>query len=359
MQHNLLAYFSLLHQKHADKLAILFFFFGFIFDSFTLGRIDDLSNILVLGLYLIILLTLTHLKPLWGDRKNKFLLKLNEYSPEISQFLMGSLLSAFTLFFFKSSSLSSSFFFMLFIVLILFLNELNFLGKFKVYFKDGVVQLCLTFYLILFVPTVIGRVHFLLFTLSLILSLLCAYIIDTKILKRIRFFDMRLTLIQLGLFSFLSSLYFFKLIPPVPLSVTYIGVFKDIKKIETPKLHYLASTTKPWWRFWEKGNQYFRWTQGEKVFVFAKIFAPRGFTETLTMEWSWLDKNKEWQVSDRVPLDLRGGRGKGFRGYSYKQNLSPNLYRVRILTHEDHELGRISINIIEEEDKRELKTFSL
>lgn len=71
----------------------------------------------------------------------------------------------------------------------------------------------------------------------------------------------------------------------------------------------------------------------------------------------WLkDSEDGWLTSDKIPLTITGGREQGFRGYSFKYNYQPGDWQVRIETENGLEIGRISLEI-EEDDNQEERDF--
>src|ERR1700728_4259098 len=110
----------------------LFFTAGFLFDVFTLRRIDDWLKLGFQVLFMAILayflsLQYRQVKPGW--RVPVLLAKIWPYQIEIVHFLFGSLLSAYAIFYFKSASATRSGVFLLLIVILMVLNELEFVRK--------------------------------------------------------------------------------------------------------------------------------------------------------------------------------------------------------------------------------------
>src|SRR4051812_41918523 len=95
-----------------------FFLAGFLFDVFSLGRVDDWLTLLQQAIYLLLCGTLVGVETLEQFRTvtpPRWLTRVWHYRLEATHFLLGSLLSSYTLFYFKSASLVSSIFFMSFL----------------------------------------------------------------------------------------------------------------------------------------------------------------------------------------------------------------------------------------------------
>jgi len=120
---------KILIQKNEQKLEISFFILGFLFDIMTLSSVDDTFGLVQQVLYLWIIGSFLYFDTLekaqlWQPQK--WLLKIWQYRSLILHFLLGSLLSLYSLFFIKSSSLFSSFIFILFLLALLVMNEMSF-----------------------------------------------------------------------------------------------------------------------------------------------------------------------------------------------------------------------------------------
>ena len=87
-------------------LSTLFFVGGFVFDTLTLNRIDQLYSILILTLHLSILALVIFVIN-YGDNKdikNRFLFKIYLWSFFVLQFSFGALLSGYIIFYTRSAS---------------------------------------------------------------------------------------------------------------------------------------------------------------------------------------------------------------------------------------------------------------
>jgi hypothetical protein len=54
-----------------------------------------------------------------------------------------------------------------------------------------------------------------------------------------------------------------------------------------------------------------------------------------------------WLTTDKHGYVLTGGRDGGYRGYTYKKNISPGEWRINVITDNELILGRIRFSIIE------------
>ena len=339
--------FKVLHEKYHAYLPAVFFASGFILDILTLGEVDDLSNMIILSLYLtlaIIILALEFLEIKTIETDKKWLKKAFEYRNDGFHFFLGALLSAFTLFYFKSSSISNSFFFMLIMMALLLLNETSLFQKKGIIIRSILIMLAVVSYLILMVPTLTGEANALIFALCIVMALafsgiafwaLSKNLTDKSIPLKNMFYP------QVSVLIVFVLLYWLKVLPPVPLSIKNIGVYYKIDKTEG---EYYAYTLHPTWKFWLSGDQNFKAREGDQIFVTANIFSPAGFKGKIYMRW--LKSTQDgWTTSDRIPIEIWGGRAKGFRGFAFKNNYTEGDWQVRVETDDGLEIGRLSFEV--------------
>jgi hypothetical protein len=335
-------------QTHERNLEIGFFLGGFVFDVFTLSSVDDPFSLVQQVIYLALIagLLVWELKiqvlqtPVMGFKS-----KVWQYRSLLLHFFLGSLLSVYSLFFIKSSSIFASFAFILALLSLLVLNEMSLVQKGKLHLKVSLFVLCLFSFFSLIVPTVLGFVGWFPFLVSLLLTALVIWglihhlqktIIDKKLLFQ------NLTGPGVAVLSLFTLFYFMGWVPPVPLSIKNIGIYHQVSVVEG---EYQLKYERDWWKFWQNGAQDFRALRGDQIIVFASITAPRRFDDQIIFHWSLYNKKKGWQTQDRIPITIKGGREKGFRGYGIKQNFTSGEWRVQVETTHGREIGRIYFDV--------------
>jgi hypothetical protein len=234
---------------------------------------------------------------------------------------MGALLNLYAIFYFKSSSLLVSFGFLGFLVIVLLANEVRRVKSLGLAFKFALLSLCLLSFFAYLIPVLVGSISLFLFLLSMLAGAvplaLAAWVVGRGSPARSTL-ARRQILVPLGcvLIGFLAF-YFFRLIPPVPLSIPFIGVYHQVERAGDI---YRLSHERPVWRFWHNGDQNFYAQPGDKVYVFFRIFSPARFSDQVQMRWQWKDPARGWVTHDTIPIRIVGGREQGFRGYGVKSN---------------------------------------
>src|SRR5258707_7274698 len=129
-----------------------------------------------------------------------------------------------------------------------------------------------------------------------------------------------LGLVVLGLLTF----YLCRLVPPVPLAIPFIGVYHTVERTQSG---YRLVHERPAWRWWHNGDQNFLAQQGDKVYVFFRIFSPTRFSDQVLMRWYLKDEARGWTLQDTIPIKILGGPAEGFRGYGFKTNYQPGEWK--------------------------------
>ena len=345
--------FKSYYERHERLVDIGFFAGGFLFDIATLSRVDSWLSIAQQVFYLTaIAAILLHMffdegkPPRQLEAMSTVKRWYFQYRTAAVHFLLGALLSLYTLFFFKSSSLLVSFAFLLFLLLLLLVNESKLFKAQGLSFKFALLSVCVLSFSAIVVPVFVGSIGVIVFLLSMLIGSIPLILIDRRIrlhapdgAQQVR--QQIFVPFSLVLIGFLT-LYFFKLIPPVPLSIPFIGVYHGVEKTEAG---YRLSHERPAWRFWQHGDQYFKAQPGDKIYVFFRIFSPARFSDQVTMRWYWKPKGSGWKLQDGIPIAIVGGRDQGFRGYGVKTNYQPGEWKVQVETTDGREIGRIYFDV--------------
>jgi len=339
---------KLYYGRNEGRVAAAFFIAGFIFDMLTVGRIDSWATIGQQAVYLAVITTaLLQMLVEHGEPPRQppaFVLKrwYYEYRNALVHFLMGALLNLYAIFYFKSSSLLVSFGFLGFLVILLLANEFRRVQSLGLSFKFALLALCFLSFSAYLVPVLVGSISLPLFLASMLIGcvpLAAAAWRVGRVVPAKAALVRRQILVPLGcvLIGFLTF-YFFRLIPPVPLSIPFIGVYHQVERAGDS---YRLTHERPVWRFWHNGDQNFYAQPGDKVYVFFRIFSPARFSDQVQMRWQWKDPARGWVTHDTIPIRIVGGREQGFRGYGVKSNYQPGDWKVQVETLDGREIGRV------------------
>jgi hypothetical protein len=159
------------------------------------------------------------------------------------------------------------------------------------------------------------------------------------------------------LFVLLLFFYFMNWIPPVPLSLKFGGMYYQVRKEGT--VYHLSLSKPSWYQLWKTSEDPVYFRPGQRVYCFTSVFAPADLKTQIFHHWQYYDQEQEhWVKKDRIGYSLTGGREGGYRGYTYKQTITPGEWRVDVETADEQLLGRIDFLIVEgKKDSLELKTI--
>ena len=343
-------------------IPVISFFAGVTWDSFTLTRIDRLSDNLIILFYLLVLgagIIVTYRAGASGktsssDRRPLLhwvpIDRVHEYLPWAIQFLFGSLFSAYAIFYSQSASWSGTGLFFALLVALLIANE--FLrdrlsnGPLLIALYTVVVFSFLTFAL----PVLTGVMNVWMFLLGAALTLLIVMWLVRLILQRrptappVRAPswwarpDVRLGLPGVLAVATLIGFYVMNWIPPVPLSMKFGGVYHAVTR-QADTFH-LSFERGAWYQLWKRSDDRFH---GEgPAFCFTAVFAPVDLKTTIYHRWYHrAPGSSRVTTTDRIGLAISGGRDGGYRGYTVKAKLAPGEWRVDVETDDGRVLGHI------------------
>jgi hypothetical protein len=336
-------------ERNERPVAVAFFAGGFVFDILTTGRIDSWATIAQQVLYLAAIFgVLLHMlleqgaPPPAPEARSRLARWYYEYRVAALHFALGALMNLYAIFFFKSSSLLVSFGFLAFLLALLVANESRRFKALGLHVKSALLALCVLSFAAIVVPTLAGSVGPWVFAASMLGGALPFAALGLWIRRRrpaLLGAARRQLLVPAAavLLLFVAS-YLLRIIPPVPLSIPFIGVYHGVERTEQG---YQLLHERLWWRFWEHGDQQFLAQPGDRVYVFFRVFSPARFADRVRMRWFWEPGGRGWLLQDSIPIDIVGGREQGFRGYGYKSNYQPGRWKVQVETNDGREIGRV------------------
>ncbi len=275
-------------------------------------------------------------------------------APLFLQYSFGNLLSAFLIFYSHSGSFFASWPFLVTIIFLMIGNEV-----FRKYNIRPTIQISIYFfaflsYLNILFPsllkdispqlfvgiTLLSFVYILLFT-----SLLTHFTITVREKKKKILASITAIFIAMNLF------YFLNLIPPIPLSITEIGVH-----------HYIEREGDGYRAITEDCGSFFSClflrerrhisTDRQAIYVYSAIYAPSEMTIKAEHQWQKYDHDKRrWETRLELPFEVIGGRETGFRWYTYN-TIEPGYWRVNVKTARGQTIGRINFYLRQGQEER-------
>jgi len=318
---------------------VAMFVAGFLFDFVTMQRIDARTDLAFQLAYLAALTALLVAQPRW------------RYSVEALHFLYGGLLSAYVVLYFRSSTFAAPAIFLALLVGVMVVNEVPRVRLAGHSLRLGLYGFCLLSFLTYFLPILLGRMGAWIFLLALVASAVLVWVMagwlaradpDRHEARR------RLFAPAAAMIATIAALYVLRLIPPVPLSVQFQGIYHEVRRDQGG--YTLVYERPPRWAVWRRDSRPFERRVGDRLHYFARVFAPSGFRHRVVIRWEIYDATRGWVTTDRVPLDVVGGRAEGFRGSAVKANFMPGEWRVTAETEDGRAIATIAFRV--EDDAR-------
>ena len=330
-------------------MSALFFASGVTYDTFTLTRIDRLQDNLILLLYLVALgflivltgrLGVVAVEPATiepqGSSFTKSLIKARPYYPRAIQFLLGGLFSAYAVFYSRSATLTRTGVFLGVLVLLLMANEFLRDRLSNLRLLVALYALASFSFFTFFLPVMVGTIGTWVFLLGAALSY-----------QRNPDRSQKETILvggpAIALIGLLVGFYFLNWIPPVPLSMKFGGMYREVQKQDD---RFVLTFDREWYQVWKRSQN--PYPADEPVYCFTAVFAPVALNTTVYHHWYFrTNSSKPFTHADKIPIQIAGGREGGYRAYTFKQRLDPGDWRVDVETEDGRVVGRVSVVVAE------------
>lgn len=325
-------------QRYGRHISSISLIGGFVFDFFTLWRIDLWQEDIIFIIYLVV-----------GAVCIGYLCKHEKpFALFVLQFVFGGLFGRFFIFYSRSGELAASWPFLLFLLALLAGNEILRKRYLIFTYRMSVYFIALFSFAIFYVPIIAGEISERIFLVSGVISLMIMgvliYVLGFIMRDQLRR-HFRMLAYSIGvLYAIITAMYFANIIPPIPLSLAASGVYHAVR---AENHAYVGSDEQqPWYARFQSYPQ-IHLANGEPVYVFASVFAPTHITTTIIHRWEYYDEyTKSWKPSTYVSIPIVGGRDGGYRGYSYKEHTTPGRWRVNISTTRGQLIGRVGFTIV-------------
>ena len=346
-------------RRHKKWEEVAFFAGGFCFDLLLLERVDSVPMLIHQGSYLLLLsflVAVDHRFSVKGEPASAFWRKILHFRTEVIHFLFGTLLTAFLVFYFKAASGFFSLVFLVALGAILLANEAPRFRRLGPVMRVALLGFAIASYFSYLFPVLAGFLSPYLYVLAVLSSaaaMFALWRIYRWWTKDPGWTFQRAVLPSLSIQAALVLLYLIHVLPPVPLSLKWIGIYHGAERQGDM---VKVSHQRPAWKLWHRGDQLFLARPGDRIFCFTRIFAPRHFRDGLKVRWAYQSRNNGWTGTDAIPLTISGGQEQGWRGIAYKRNFTPGRWKVNIETDDGREVGSIRFTV-EQDLSAEPRTF--
>lgn len=328
------------------------FLLGFVLDNLTLNRVDQAFDNFVLVTYVVLAMTVIVLH--YAGIAERLTPRLNTFArnwaPALMQYAFGGLLSGMLIFYGRSSALFESWPYILMILLAILGNETIKNRDQRLVYNLAIFFIGLFSYVVLMVPVWTGKMGAGVFLGSGFLALVIMYWFFKLLVWAVPNFielQKRAIVFSIGLIYVVFNIFYFaNIIPPIPLSLTSLGIYHSVVKFDDGR-YQLSYEAPPWWLPLRKANGTFHYTHGDNMFCYASVFAPTKLAITIYHKWEYYDAGEQkWVEHARLQYPIQGGRSDGFRGYTVIESVRAGKWRCTVETERGQALGRESITVV-------------
>jgi len=283
----------------------------------------------------------------------------------ILQFCFGGLASNMLVLYGKSGTLTGSALFVAMLGALVFGNEYLRSRYAQLRFNIAIYYFLLLTYCIIAAPTWIFHaigpgIFFLSGLISLGVMAVFSILLYVVVFRGDRRRQLQQAALLVGtIFVIFNALYFFDIIPPVPLSLKNIGIYHSVLRSADGDYLVLYEPA-PWYVFWRDTSATLHYEPGASAYCFSSVYAPTDLTTPIFHVWEKYDTaSKSWDTVSRISYDIAGGRKAGYRGFSATAALTPGEWRCNVETASGALIGRISFTAVEGEPAQPLSTATL
>jgi hypothetical protein len=338
---------------------------GFVFDALTLTRVDEFwENFWVLGHLVIVTacaLMINLIENTGDDESNPA--KLHFWLVNVMQFFFGGIFSTFLVFYFRSGSLATDWPFLLLLTFAFAANE-----RLKRHYARLAFQIALLFlsyyaFAIYLMPILLHEISTPVFLLSGVVSLITigAFMFVLRKFSRERFTGKAKWLTRAaiaGVFIVMNALYFYNLIPPLPLSLKDAGIYQSFV-VNGPGRYTAQSEDQGWLAF-------FRWSEtihvapNAPLYAYTAIFSPTALNTNVVHVWQYYNASSSaWITRGRISLAVTGGGDQGYRTFSLLPVITPGAWRVNVETPDGRVIGQLRFTAVTTTSTPTLQTTTI
>jgi Protein of unknown function (DUF2914) len=334
--------------RNERVVSTCFFLGGFLFDAVMLSRIDEPLMLVQQGGYLLLCGGLIAYSQRLEWKKLQPPVRLRKvwhYADHLLHFMLGTLLNAYSIFYFQSASGITAVCFVVVIVVLLAINEMPRFHRLGPVVLYALYSICLTSYFAYLFPVLIGHLRPWMFYLSVGVA---SALLLVQVRALLRWSESYLHVARhaaipaFGVQALFLVLYSLRVAPPVPLAIRQIGIYHDVRRVPGG---WELSQQQDRWRFLQHADENFLERPGDKLYCFARIFAPRHFKDTINIVWFHYDEEKGWLLAHRLPLSVSASSNVGFATDAYLTEPMKGKWRVEIESQDGRTIGQLHFKV--------------
>jgi hypothetical protein len=340
------------YQKYERPISSLSLIGGFVFDALTLKRVDMFWENFWVGAHLLIvaicIVLINRAEKDEVDTTNPA--RFHFWLVNILQFFFGGLFSTYLVFYFRSGTFAASWPFFIILALAFIANERLKHHYSRLAFQISILYLSIYLFTIYIIPVVFHGIGAWIFILSGAISL-----VVIGLFLRILHYTAKESFLKKGgvwvlfwiavIFAGMNVLYFYNLIPPIPLSLKDAGLYPAFT-VNAPGNYTVGYEDQGIFGFL-KPSETIQLTSGAPLYAYSAIFSPASFNLKIVHKWQYYDAgSKSWKTRGKISLSVIGGSDGGYRTFSMEENLTAGAWRVNIETQQGQIIGRLNFTVV-------------
>lgn len=322
---------------------------GFVTDMILLNRIDDVIDNIILFAYvslatISILLFYAGVAEKLGMTLSRLVVK---NAPVLMQYAFGGLLSGMLIFYGRSGDWVASAPFLLLILAVVLGNELFEKRSEMLTYQIALYFIGLFSYCVLVLPVILGKTGDGIFILSGLIAIAIVSIVVQLLYRIIPNFLARsiknIIITISALYFGMTGLYFFNLIPPIPLSLTELDIVESVYR-DNDGNYRITDEEQTWFRKLPFTREVIH-PDSTRVACFARVYAPTRLETRIFHRWEKYVEGEGWQEVFRFGYPITGENSGGYRGYTVLDTFSDGILRCSVENARGQVLGRTSVVI--------------
>jgi len=333
---------------------------GFVTDLLLLNRVDDILDNVILLTYVTLatgslILFYAGVAERLGTQLSQLTVK---YGPILMQYAFGGLLSGMLIFYGRSGDWLTSAPFLILILIVIVGNEVLEKRSDTLVYRLALYFIGLFSYVVLVLPVILGKMGDGVFILSGLLAL----IITSGVIKILFRFvpnflqqNIRRIIILISiLYVSMTGLYFFNLIPPIPLSLTQLDIVESVYR-DAQGVYRVSDERQPWYRRLPLVRDRIV-PDGSSIACFARVYAPTRLETKIFHRWEYKNEQGDWEEAFRFGYDITGENKGGYGGYTVLNPVTDGVWRCGVENERGQVLGRTTIRVRSDIEGKETVT---
>ncbi len=333
---------------------------GFITDLLLLNQIDSLVDNLILLFHATVATvslclfyaTVTERLPGFLNRPLRFI------APVAMQYSFGGLLSGMLIFYGRSGDWITSAPFLFLIIVVMFGNEIIKKRSERLLYHIALYSIGIMSYVVLVIPVLTGLMGDWVFVGSGLIALVIISLVIQMLLRLAPHFimlSMRSIVFTVGvIFAGFNTLYFFNIIPPIPLSLTELVIAHSAVR-STEGMYTLQVEDRTWLEHVPFITPTITPSTGS-LSCFARVYAPTRLSTVIYHRWEYHDAEGKWREHFRLSYAVTGENRGGYGGFTSIENFSDGVWRCSVETERGQVLGRRTFKIDQGGSQSELQS---